>query len=310
MKKEKLPKALYRGKLPIGNVELNCAVLDDETRILSTSSMFEALGRTARGLHKDRTLEYLEELNKINPNNTLRQVPPFLGSKVILSLIDKNLLADLEQIIYQDGSKTCYGYKASVLPEICGLYLKARREDLLSSSQQGFAHQAEILLESFAKVGITALIDEATGFQKDRKYDALRILLQTYIEESMKPWIKTFPDGFFTELDRLYDNPKTISRARPSYYGKFINTYIYNPIEDGYVKEELDRKNKLPNGKKKSQFHRWLTEFGQNQLILQIGRVLGAMETSPNLRIFKDRIQRQSNPTLFDMEELEKLQKK
>ena len=37
-------------------------------------------------------------------------------------------------------------------------------------------------LRALAKVGVTALIDEATGFQQVREPNALRILVQQYIE--------------------------------------------------------------------------------------------------------------------------------
>jgi hypothetical protein len=307
MEEKKLLKVMYKGKLPIGGIELDCAVLDDETRILSTTSVFLALGRTTRGLHKNRNKQYLEELNKINPFHSLRQIPPFLSSKSIISLINKDFLLALKPIEYQDNNKICYGYQANILPEICSLYLEARRKKILSPSQKKFAIQSEILLESFAKVGITALIDEATGFQYNRKYDALRFLLQQYINDGISKWLKRFPDKFFEELDKLYKNEKTTSRKRPQYYGKFINEYIYNPIEKGYVKEELNKKNIKNNGKRISQFHRWLTDFGANQLAIQIGRVMGVMEISTSIRKFKDRIGRQKalqiQPELFDLED-------
>lgn len=52
-----MKKAMYQGKLPIGGIELNCAILENETRVLSASSIFEAFGRTARGLDIKRQNE-------------------------------------------------------------------------------------------------------------------------------------------------------------------------------------------------------------------------------------------------------------
>ncbi|WP_254305521.1 P63C domain-containing protein [Sphingopyxis sp. BSNA05] len=71
------------------------------------------------------------------------------------------------------------------------------REDELHSSQEHLAKQAEVLMQAFAKVGIVALIDEATGYQLDRAHDALRLLLGKYIAEGLQKWIHTFPDTFF-----------------------------------------------------------------------------------------------------------------
>lgn len=140
---------------------------------------------------------------------------------------------------------------------------------------------------AFAKVGIIALVDEATGFQQDRKHDALRLLLGRYIAEGLQKWIHTFPDSFFAELDRLYHNDPTTSRNRPQYYGHFINKYIYDPIEHGYVKAELDRLNITDDGKRRARFHQWLTDDGRTILTRQIGKVEGVMEMCDDIAHFK-----------------------
>ena len=66
------------------------------------------------------------------------------------------------------------------------------------------------------------------------------------------------------------------------------------------------------DGKRKARFHQWLTEFGNGQLTLQIGRVMGVMEISTSIRTFKEKINRQKKlaiqPELFDTEEFNKEQ--
>ena len=69
--------------------------------------------------------------------------------------------------------------------------------------QQGLVRQANILLQAWAKVGVTALIDEATGFQRDRDPSALRMLVQHYIEDEKREWDKQFPDDYYDELNRI-----------------------------------------------------------------------------------------------------------
>lgn len=297
-----LQKALLKGALPIGGVELNCAVLQDGTRIISRNSVFKAFSRQKRGLSKER-----QEKAIFDTEQGVLQLPSFIASDSIKPFINKDLIGVLQPVEYLDGSKKSAGYKAEILPELCNLYLTLRREGAISKQQEHLAVQAEILLSSFAKVGIAALIDEATGFQYDREYNALRILLQQYIEEGIQKWVKRFPDKFFQEMDRLYKNPRNKTTKRPQYYGKFINKYIYEPLEHGYVKQELNKKNINDEGKRKAKFHQWLTEFGLNQLTLQMGRVLGIMEISPNLRRFKDNAARQSGLSvqlmLFDDED-------
>ena len=44
-----LPKVSYAGKVNIGNKELSCAVLDDGTRILTNTAIFQAFDRPRKG---------------------------------------------------------------------------------------------------------------------------------------------------------------------------------------------------------------------------------------------------------------------
>ena len=113
------------------------------------------------------------------------------------------------------------------------------------------------------------------------------MLLSKYIAEGLQQWILTFPNSFFAELDRLYGNARTTARNRPQYYGKFINKYIYEPMENGYLKRKLDELNILPDGRRKAKFHQWLGADGRSILIHQIGRVQGKMEGYSSVDSFK-----------------------
>ena len=295
MSEKKELKALYSGKLPIGSLELDCYVLNDDknTRILSNDSIFKAFDRPRKGIYKEQGNYYEDE------NGNCTKLPTFCSAKCLFPYINKEFLDCTKLITFQDGDKEKVGYKAEILPEVCNLYILARKDNKLTKSQIKIANQASIILAALAKVGITALIDEATGFQYDRKNDALRYLLQQYIAEGLQKWIKTFPDDLFTELDRLYENEKTTSRQRPQYYGKFINTYIYEPLEDGYIKNALDEKNIRDDGTKKARFHQWLTQFGREQLTKQIWKVLGAMQAASDLENAKFLLAKQAGMTTF-----------
>ena len=77
----------------------------------------------------------------------------------------------------------------------------------LTKNQIKIANTCGVLPSALAKVGIQASIDEATGFQYDKKNDALRYLLKQYIAEGLQKWIKTFPDDF-----RSYENGKNYQK--------------------------------------------------------------------------------------------------
>lgn len=288
---KQLPKALYLGVLPIGDIELECAVLDNGMRVLTATSIFTAFGRSRKGMNSRLEIEGTK-------------LPPFLAAKNLEPFISQLVIDRTKQIRYLDGKQEKTGYIATLLPTMCEVYLSARRNTALVSTQQKLAEQSEILLSALAQVGIDALVDEATGYQLDRKHDALRMLLSKYIAEGLQKWMYTFPDSFFVELDKLYGNQQTTSRNRPQYYGHFINKYVYEPIEHGYVKSKLDELNITEDGKRKARFHQWLSGDGRSMLIHQIGRVQGLMETCSSIERFKAVSAKQKQisiaPYLFD----------
>jgi hypothetical protein len=286
--KQKIPSAIYEGPLPMAETELDCAILDDaeNTRVIHMASIFKAFGRVQRS------------------NNRLINMPAFMDAKSLQPYIDQELKSLINPVDFRSGKIEKRGYSALILPAICEMYLKARRDGALTKKQAHLAEKAEILQSSFAKVGLIALIDEATGFQRDRKHDALRMLLSKYIAEGLQKWIHTFPDSFFAELDRLYGNEPTTARGRPQYYGHFINKYVYDPIEHGYVKSKLNELNIKGDGKRRAKFHQWLSNEGRTILIHQIGRVQMMMEMCGDIDQFKQAADKQKKvsiaPYLFD----------
>lgn len=281
-------KALYQAPLPIGGVELDCAVLDDKdnTRVIGMTSVFKAFDRVPRS------------------NNRLINIPAFMDAKNLQSYINQEFMGLIKPIEYFDGKSEKVGYNARIITKMCKMYLDARRDGVLTSKQLHLAEKSEILQSAFADLGVITLIDEATGFQRDRSHDALRLLLERYISEGMRRWIKTFPDSFFRELDKLYDNETTKSQKRPQYYGNFINRYVYDPIEHGYIKQKLDALNITDKGKRKARFHQWLSDEGKQVLTRQIGRVEMLMELCPDIDAFKKAAIKQKKvsiaPYLFD----------
>ena len=289
--KKPLPTAIYSGELPIGNVKLPCYVLEDGRRVLSQRGISTAFtgSRGGGAITKDGA----------------QNIPRFLSTNDIFPLISSDLMARINkpiEYVPSHGGRTAFGYEATLLPEICEVVLDAEKAGSLKNKE--YALVADVLIRSFARVGIIALIDEATGYQRDRSHDALRLLLSKYIAEGLQKWIKTFPDSFFVELDSLYDNAPTTSRNRPQYYGGFINKYIYNPIENGYLKSKLDEMNITDEGKRKARFHQWLSNDGRNILIHQIGRVQALMEIFGDIKSFKKAADKQKKvsiaPYMFD----------
>ncbi|WP_051940333.1 hypothetical protein [Stenoxybacter acetivorans] len=68
MSENNLPNALYKGELPIGDLLLECAVLENDVRILTATSVFNAFGRSRKGMN-----------DRLKIGET--KLPPFSGSK-------------------------------------------------------------------------------------------------------------------------------------------------------------------------------------------------------------------------------------
>lgn len=266
----KILKATHEGKIHIGDKSLNVAVLEDKTRIITQSAVFKAFGRTKRGRAKDD----IRVLNR----------PPFIDAKNLQPLIDNDLDVVLNPIEYLTikGNKT-RGFNADILPKICKLYLDARENNMLVTQQIPLARASEILLVALSKIGITALVDEATGFQDKRVKDALQKILDKYLLEEAKTYRVTFPLELYKEWFRLNGwqwKPEN-AQKRPGVIGRWTNKYIYERIAPNLL-VELEKKN--PKNKKGYRDHKhfqFLTnEIGEPKLREFFGGLLALAKAS------------------------------
>ncbi len=217
-----------------------------------------------------------------------------LGSKIGQKLLDNIENPIVFKPLTQDLG---HGYNASVLVDICKAIIRADESGKLHPTQKGLADQAQILLQAFAKVGVTALIDEATGFQQVRDPSALRILVQQYIEEEKREWEKQFPDEYYDELNRLYGSKRltttgsgAVIQNRPQHFAKFTRFYVYHPLENGAVLDELDKINPKidKKGTRRSRFHQHLSlGYGIEKLKRQVGEVMTLAKVSDTVAQFK-----------------------
>ena len=274
-------KLLRFGYLKILENEIPVAVLEGEKRVMVQREVVGLLtGNKKGGLSR-----YLK------PEN----LQPFLPEKF------KHVPLDQAVLKFKVGNVTAQAFEAEDIISICDMYLKAQDARALIGQQKKLAQTAEILKRTFAKVGLVALIDEATGYQIDRDKDALRLLVQQYIIEEAREWTKEFYDPFFHELDRIYGNQRTISRSRPKYYARFINKYVYEPIEHGLVLDELNRLNPLDRkGYRKKRLHQFLSEkLGLRVLRDRIAKVTAIMQISPNMRRYKESYKRMESKQMW-----------
>lgn len=273
-----LPKATHQGKMMVGTLDLDCYVLADGRRLFHKRGMAKALGMKSGG-----------------GNVFMRAVKrKGLGSEIDQKLIEKIETPIVFKPLTQD---LAHGYDADVLVDVCKAVIRASEGRKLTSSQDGLVAQARILLQAFAKVGVTALIDEATGYQQVRDPNALRILVQQYIEAEKREWEKQFPDEYYDELNRIYGSKRltttgsgAVIQNRPQHFANFTRTHVYRPLENGAVLEELDRINPKidKRGTRRAQFHQHLTlGYGIEKLKRQVGEVMTLIKVSDTVGQFR-----------------------
>ncbi len=242
----RLPEAETDGILKIGNVELDVYVLDDRRRVISKKAMARALHLKSEG-----GSAFMRTMSRKGVRSVISQS---LASKIENPISFKPLSGDLAD-----------GYEAEVLIEVCDALIQARNEARLAPSQAFLAIQAEIIVRSAAKVGIIALVDEATGYQ-DRTKNEYRRLFEAFIRKEFRQWEKEFPDKFFEMIYRLYGlkRQKPDLNRHPQFFGHFIRKYIYYPLANshGVILEHLEQKNPVvyDGGGRRHKFFQYLTD--------------------------------------------------
>ena len=265
--------------LRIGEIEIPCYVLEDETRVLSQRGVFEALGVSRGG----------------GPNGGA-QTPRFAASKSLQPFMRNDLTAALSSpILFQppQGGRTAYGYPAEVLVEICKAVLQARDAGALDRQQATLARRADLLIQGFATVGVIALVDEATGYQRIREERALATILERFIAGELQPWTKTFPIEFYEEIFRLKGWGSPDGVKRPRVIGTYTNDFVYQRLGPGLLGELRDRNPVLPQGWRRNRHHQWFTpEFGHPKLKEHLAAVIALMRAAPNWAAFKRSLDR------------------
>lgn len=288
-------KILHEGVLNIGDTIIPCYVLEDGTRVLSGSAMQNAL-----------------KLQDETDNRSGTRLARYLGQKSLEPFIYKGKeQGHYDPIICYKGEQKINGYEATILADICEAFLEARNSIELSTRQKIIADQCEILIRGFARVGITALVDEATGYQYERERNALQVVLKAYINEELLKWQKMFPDTFYYQIFRLNKWDYTVRgiNKRPSIIGKWTNKLIYEQLPKGVLEELKVKTPKSPEGNYTARFFQSLTpDIGHPELTSQIYKVIGIMQISDNwndfISNFNRMISRESGQMEIDFDDI------
>lgn len=274
-----IPQATHEGLLSIGPAQLSAAVLPNGKRLLVQATVMRSIGRHRSPKAGTGVL------------STADGLPFFLQAKVLEPFITDELREASTPIFYLDKSGIkAVGYDAKMLPMVAETYLNYR--DALKADNKPVPKQYEhiitscdLLTRGLARVGIIALVDEATGYQADRARDALARILEEFVAKELQKWVSTFSIDYYEQLFRLWNvpyDPYKPTMKRPQFFGTLTNNIVYDRLAPG-VLEELRKRNPVhaETGRRASKhFQHLTTDVGHPKLKEHIAAVTALMRAS------------------------------
>ena len=250
----KVLKAKYgsdKTPLQLGELSIPCYVLEDGTRVFSGRGIQKILGSTATS---GKWLEKFVNSDEISPYLAVKKTG-------ISSVLDK-LSSPIKFYRPSAGGSQSetYGYEVTLLIDIC--------DAIISSSETGkfndesIIKNANIITRAVAKVGIIALVDEATGYDKEKKRakDELQKFLTQFLSDEASKWVKTFEDSFFEMIYKMRGWNWNMTNKRPGVVGQWINNIVYERIAPLTLSTLNDKNPKNEKGYRKDKHHQFFTE--------------------------------------------------
>lgn len=233
--------------LIMGNIEIPCYVLNNGMRVFSGRGIQKAIGV------KSQSGQWMKSFC-----NTPGLSPYLCAGNLSVSERLANPIKFRRNNAGGSQSETS-GYEATLLIDICSEIIDANRAG--DFNDVTIVRNADIIIRSVAKVGIIALIDEATGYNKEkaRAKNELQRFLAEFINQEASAWIKTFDDSFFEDVYKMRNWTWEKAIKKPSFVGKIINDIVYERIAPLVMQELKDRNPKNESGNRRYRFHQFLT---------------------------------------------------
>jgi hypothetical protein len=265
----------------IADIEVQCYVLDDDRRVIATNGVLDAL-QMARG---GAMVKGMNRLELFAAQNRLK---PYVSNSLLARIADP--------IRFRIGNNVTNGFESDTLIELAEAVIQADNAGALQKQQSGIAHQCRIITANLTRLGLIALIDEATGYQRRRDADELQTILAAYLLPEHRPWIQAVPDEFTDEVYRVYGWERKPQNRGPRYAGKLIRQLIYEKMPKP-VLPALDELNpRDANYRRKKKNTQYLTQQGLDHFRSQVITIMTLLRISSSKTEFKRHIRRLYNP--------------
>lgn len=258
------PYAQWPGTIDLGGDNIDCYVLDTGERVLALRSAIRAISGADSG----------------NLGNYIgvAALKPFINSDLVLGELVEFSIPGTQ---FKGNGLSTGNFEKILRAYVRALYEKAE----LTDRQREIAVKCAVISAGLIRLGLDALVDEATGYQYERAEDALQVKLRAFIAEELRAWEKTFPDELWQEFGRL-TNWSGPLHSRPRWWGKLVIELIYDTLDPDvatYLKE-----NKPEKG---VHWHRQLTEnLGVRTLVSRCWEIIGVAKTCSDIRELRERV--------------------
>ncbi len=251
-KNKYLSKVTHQGLWDIGHdITIECYVTSDKRRLLSLRGTARAMDLKGGGS------------GALLRNLKSKWIQPYLSDHLKSWILE----AECETLhkISSVSGPAFIPFDAELFVDVCKAYIQAKNDTCFNNAsfigQSQIADRLLSIMSAFAKVGIIALVDEITGYQKDREKDELQKILSAYIAEEYLEWAKRFPDEFYKQMFRLkrWGDFQRAGQKMPQVVGKYTNEIIYKQLPDGVLEELRNKTPKSESGNNLIKYHQFLT---------------------------------------------------
>ncbi len=275
-----IPRADHHGTVILAlDREIRCYVLDDGQRVLSLRGLAALFGYTGDWSRQRGGLQW----------------PRFLRQKALWQRLRITLGAgcNLPFVFAVDDETQAIAFRADLLLDVCDAWLAAALAGELRPNQMPMADAARQISHAASRVGLEALIDEATGYQVEREAGSLQAAaIRFLVQARHRPWAKRFPDEFFTNLFKIYEIAGDALGPRPHYVAHLINFMIYERVQSHDITPGFDEVNAAEGGRRPRKNHQHMTREGLASLSLHIQIVTNMLGNAKSRYEFEETLRR------------------
>ena len=185
-----LPKAICGSddrRLVIGDIEIQCYVLENEVRVLSLRTLQSGIRHCLRGAGK---------------GVAARKIPALMArlAEKGINIMGLDVRANDPLRFLTPAGAIADGYDATILPDICAVLINAAREKVLDRRYKHLASRRRHARARICDVrNYRASTNRVTGYNDFKKAHEFGRIIEAFVAKEMRPYLPKFPAGLLPE---------------------------------------------------------------------------------------------------------------